>query len=34
LNTPRVVTDSQQRVVWRWENQEPFSSNPISALGK
>ena len=28
LNTPRVVTDSQQRVVWRWENQEPFGNNP------
>ena len=28
LNTPRVVADSQQRVVWRWENQEPFGNNP------
>ena len=27
LNTPRVVTDSQQRVVWRWENQEPFGNS-------
>ncbi len=28
LNTPRVVTDQQHRVVWRWENQEPFGNNP------
>jgi RHS repeat-associated protein len=28
LNTPRVITDQQQRVVWRWENQEPFGNNP------
>ena len=28
LNTPRVVTDAQQRVVWRWENFEPFGNNP------
>jgi len=24
LNTPRVITDAMQQVVWRWENQEPF----------
>jgi len=23
-----VITDQQQRVVWRWENQEPFGNNP------
>ena len=28
LNTPRAVTDEQQRVVWRWENQEPFGKSP------
>jgi len=28
LNTPRVITDQQQRVVWRWENQEPFGNSP------
>jgi RHS repeat-associated protein len=28
LNTPRVVTDQQQRVAWRWESQEPFGNNP------
>jgi RHS repeat-associated protein len=24
LNAPRVITDSQDRVVWRWDNAEPF----------
>jgi RHS repeat-associated protein len=24
LNTPRAITDEQHRVVWRWDNQEPF----------
>jgi RHS repeat-associated protein len=28
LNTPRAITDPQQRVVWRWDNQEPFGNNP------
>ena len=37
LNTPRMVADEMQRVVWRWEQQEPFGDsvpdeNP-SALG-
>lgn len=28
LNTPRLITDSQQREVWRWDQQEPFGSSP------
>jgi len=28
LNTPRAITDDQQRVVWRWENTEPFGKSP------
>jgi RHS repeat-associated protein len=28
LNTPRVVTNQAQQVVWRWENQEPFGNSP------
>lgn len=28
LGTPRLITDQQQRPVWRWENQEPFGNNP------
>ncbi len=28
LNTPRAITDEQQRVVWRWENTEPFGKSP------
>jgi len=24
LNTPRVVTDQNQSIVWRWDQQEPF----------
>jgi len=28
LNTPRIITDQQQRIVWRWENQEPFGNSP------
>jgi RHS repeat-associated protein len=27
LNTPRVVTNETQQVVWRWENQEPFGKS-------
>ncbi|MGH6631282.1 MAG: Ig-like domain-containing protein, partial [Burkholderiales bacterium] len=27
LNTPRVITDQNQRVVWRWDNTEPFGTN-------
>jgi RHS repeat-associated protein len=37
LNTPRLITDDQQREVWRWDQQEPFgvtvpNENP-SGLG-
>jgi RHS repeat-associated protein len=28
LNTPRVITNEAQQVVWRWENQEPFGKSP------
>jgi RHS repeat-associated protein len=28
LNTPRAVTDQNQQLVWRWENQEPFGNSP------
>lgn len=27
LNTPRVITDGNSNVVWRWDNGEPFGSN-------
>ncbi|MBI2311142.1 MAG: hypothetical protein HYU77_01375 [Betaproteobacteria bacterium] len=27
LNTPRVITDQQQRIVWRWDNTDPFGTN-------
>jgi RHS repeat-associated protein len=27
LNTPRAITDESQRVVWRWENTEPFGKS-------
>jgi RHS repeat-associated protein len=27
LNTPRLITDDQQRTVWRWDQQEPFGVN-------
>jgi RHS repeat-associated protein len=27
LNTPRLIADAQQRVVWRWDQQEPFGNN-------
>ncbi|MBI2313087.1 MAG: hypothetical protein HYU77_11360, partial [Betaproteobacteria bacterium] len=27
LNTPRVITDQQQRVVWRWDHTDPFGGN-------
>jgi RHS repeat-associated protein len=27
LNTPRVVTNQTQQVVWRWENTEPFGNS-------
>jgi RHS repeat-associated protein len=37
LNAPRVITDSQNRIVWRWDNAGPFgvgapNENP-SGLG-
>jgi RHS repeat-associated protein len=28
LNTPRLAADDQQRTVWRWDQAEPFGSNP------
>jgi RHS repeat-associated protein len=27
LNTPRLITDDQQRTVWRWDQQEPFGND-------
>jgi len=27
LNTPRLIEDSNQQVVWRWDQQEPFGDN-------
>ena len=27
LNTPRVITDQNQQVVWKWDNTEPFGAN-------
>jgi len=28
LNTPRVITNQTNQVVWRWDHAEPFGSNP------
>ena len=28
LNTPRLVSDQQHRVVWRWDHGEPFGATP------
>ena len=28
LNAPRLVADSMQKTVWRWDQQEPFGNNP------
>src|SRR5207302_4518240 len=28
LNTPRLITDAAQQVVWRRDNQEPFGDSP------
>lgn len=28
LNTPRLVTDATGNAVWKWDQQEPFGSNP------
>jgi RHS repeat-associated protein len=30
LNTPRTVTDAQQRVIWNWDYQDPFGANAPS----
>jgi RHS repeat-associated protein len=27
LGSPRTVTDAQQRVIWRWDQQDPFGGN-------
>jgi RHS repeat-associated protein len=27
LNTPRVITDASNRIVWQWENSDPFGDN-------
>src|SRR5262249_48334479 len=27
LNTPRAIYDDQQRLEWKWEQQEPFGNN-------
>jgi RHS repeat-associated protein len=27
LNTPRVITNQAQQVVWRWDNDDPFGGN-------
>ena len=28
LNTPRLISDDQQRTVWRWDQTDPFGGNP------
>jgi len=28
LNTPRLITNAAQQVVWRWDNDDPFGNNP------
>jgi hypothetical protein len=28
LNTPRAIYDDQQRLEWKWEQQEPFGDSP------
>jgi RHS repeat-associated protein len=28
LNTPRVITDTRNRVVWRWDTGDPFGATP------
>jgi RHS repeat-associated protein len=34
LNTPRVITDSGNNVVWQWENSDPFGNNvPVASGG-
>jgi RHS repeat-associated protein len=27
LNTPRTVTDSQQQLIWKWDQHDPFGAN-------
>ncbi len=27
LNTPRVITDANNQIVWQWENSDPFGGN-------
>ncbi|MES2538376.1 MAG: Ig-like domain-containing protein [Pseudomonadota bacterium] len=27
LNTPRVITDGNNQIVWKWENNDPFGDN-------
>jgi RHS repeat-associated protein len=27
LNTPRVITNQAQQIVWRWDNDDPFGGN-------
>ena len=28
LNTPRFIADQTQKIVWRWDQQEPFGNTP------
>jgi RHS repeat-associated protein len=28
LNTPRIITNSANQIVWRWDNTDPFGNNP------
>jgi RHS repeat-associated protein len=28
LNTPRVITDTRNRIVWRWDASDPFGATP------
>jgi len=28
LNTPRFIADETQKIVWRWDQQEPFGATP------
>ena len=30
LNTPRLITNQAQQVVWRWDNDDPFGANMAS----
>jgi RHS repeat-associated protein len=31
LDTPRVITNQAQQVVWRWDNDDPFGANMANA---